>query len=139
MSDTEAKSAAPSPAEAKLASQLEFHFIRSPLFRSVPADGAWFNPDATGTIHMVFFNEYAAIPDRIIVNLDERGMFVSEGQRIAKQGMTRELEVDVVMNFADAAQFHATLGENLKQIKAVVDQSIPEEAKEIMRKAATQR
>src|SRR5258708_38660681 len=101
MSDTEAKSAAPSPAEAKPLSQAEFHFIRSPLFRSIPADGAWFGPDATGTIHLTFYNEHLPIPDKVIVNVDEKGMAVGEPQHIGKEGMIRELEADVVMNFPD--------------------------------------
>ena len=135
MSEAEAISAAPSPTEAKPASQLEFHFVRSSAFRVICADGAWFAPDATGTIHITFFNEHGPVPDKVVVNVDEQGTFIDEAERVTKAGVIRELEVDVVMSFIHAAQFHTTLGQNLKSMQEIINQTIPEEAKEIMKKA----
>lgn len=57
----------------------------------------------------------------MVVNLNEQGMAVSEdlSQRESKEGIIRELEVDVVVSIPSAVEFYRTLGENLKALKAI--------------------
>ena len=69
---------------------------------------------------MTFFNERAPIPKKVVLNVNEQGMIVSEDltQRESKDGVIREMEIDVIFSLQAALEFHKTLGENLKVIQA---------------------
>ena len=100
---------------------LKVHFIKSSCFRVVHASGAWYGGDGQGNLHLTIFNERTAIPRMTVVNLDEQGQVLGEdlSQRLSKEGVIRELEVDIVFSIPSAVQFYRTLGENLKALKAI--------------------
>lgn len=130
MSDTTQKN----PSEAKAATarfQLPVHFIKSGNFRVIHANGAWYGGDNQGNIHMTFFNERSPIPKMMVVNLNEQGIVVGEDEskRESKQGIVREMEVDIVMSFQVAMNLYQTLGENLKAIQEINKLSVSEQIK----------
>jgi hypothetical protein len=100
---------------------LQIHFIKGSNFRVVYASGAWFGGDAQQNIHLTFFNERTPIPQRLILNLNEQGTVVGEdtSKRVSKEGVIREMEVDVVFSVPSAVEFYRALGENLKALKAI--------------------
>ena len=102
--------------------QLPVHFIKSTSFRVVHANGVWYGGDNQGNIHMTFFNERSPIPRTMVVNLDERGAVIGEDitKRDSKQGIVREMEVDVVLSLQVALEFYQSLGENIKAIQATL-------------------
>jgi hypothetical protein len=57
----------------------------------------------------------------MVVNLDEHGMVVGEdsSNRDSKDGVIREMEVDVVFSIPSAVEFYRTLGENLRALRAI--------------------
>ncbi len=57
----------------------------------------------------------------MVFNLNEQGLIVSEDEskRDVKEGVIREVEMDVVFSIPAAVEFHRTLGENLKALKAI--------------------
>ncbi len=97
------------------------HFIKSSSFRVVPASGAWYGGDSQRNLHLTFFNERTPIPNKTVVNLNEQGAVVGEdlSKRVSKEGVIRELEVDVVLSIPAAVDFYKTLGENLKALNAI--------------------
>jgi len=103
--------------------QMQIHFVKSSQFRVIHANGVWYGGDSQQNLHLTFFNERAPIPKKLVFNLNEQGMVVSEDatQRDSKEGIVREMEIDVVFSLQAAVEFHKTLGENLKAIQ----QSIP--------------
>ena len=117
MSDTTPKSAAGAPG---VRLQLPIHFVKSSQFRVVHASGVWYTGDAQQNLHMTFFNERAPIPKKVVLNVNEKGMIVSEdmSQRESKEGVIREMEIDVIFSLQAALEFYKTLGENLKVIQA---------------------
>lgn len=100
---------------------LTIHFIKSTSFRVVHASGVWYGGDAQGNLHLSFFNERTPIPKKMVFNLNEQGLIVSEDEskRDVKEGVIREVEMDVVFSIPAAVEFHRTLGENLKALKAI--------------------
>ncbi len=69
---------------------------------------------------MTFFNERAPIPKKLVLNVNEQGVIMSEdmAQRESKEGVVREMEIDVIFSLQAALEFYKTLGENLKVIQA---------------------
>jgi len=99
--------------------QLPIHFIKSTCFRVVHANGVWYGGDSHGNLHLTFFNERNPIPKTLVLNLDERGIVIGEDQskRESKQGVVREMEVDIVLSLSEALELYQTLGENLKSVQ----------------------
>jgi hypothetical protein len=66
----------------------------------------------------------------MVINLDEHGAVLSEdlSKRESKQGIVREMEVDIVMSIQAARELYKTLGENIKAIQTVME--LPAELRE---------
>jgi len=96
---------------------LPVHFIKSNSFRVIHANGAWFGNDPHANLHLTFYSERTPIPQKVVFKLNDSGQFVGEelSQREGKDGVVRELEVDVVMSFTAATALYEILGNNLKQ------------------------
>lgn len=113
--------------------QMPVHFIKSSCFRVVHANGVWYGGDNQSNLHLTFFNERNPIPKKVVVNVDERGAVIGEevSQRISKQGIVREMEVDVVLSLQVAQELYMTLGENLKAFQSVAKLPVEEKIKAI--------
>ncbi len=112
MSDTNVKSAASVRA-------IPIHFVKSSQFRVIHASGVWYGGDSQQNLHLTFFNERGPIPKKLVLNLNEQGIVVSEdtAQRESKEGIVRELEVDVILSLQAALELYKTLGENIKALQ----------------------
>jgi hypothetical protein len=101
--------------------QMPIHFIKSSQFRVIHASGVWYGGDAQQNLHLSFFNERSPIPKKVVLNLNEQGIVLSEDEskRDMKEGFIREVEVDVILSIPGAVEFYKTLGENLKALKAI--------------------
>lgn len=121
MSDATTKEAAAAKGSAAVKLQVPIHFIKSTCFRVVHANGVWYGGDNQGNLHLTFFNERNPIPRKVVFNVNEKGAVLGEdaSQRDSKEGVVREMEVDVVMSLRAAQELYATLGENLKAFQAV--------------------
>lgn len=82
--------------------EVHFHYLKSPAFRSIHADGASGGLTPRGGFHMALFAERAPIPQETIHELDSEGGIKQERARIAKEGIIRELQVDVFMSMDTA-------------------------------------
>jgi hypothetical protein len=97
--------------------QIPVHFVKSTFFRVIHADGVWFGGDPNGNIHLAFFNERQPIPEQIVATGGPHGIVEDESQRVAKDGVEREIEIDVVLSFQTATFINNVLGENLKNMR----------------------
>ncbi len=100
---------------------LKVHFIKSSCFRVVHASGVWYGGDGHNNLHLTVFNERNAIPRMVVVNVNEQGQVMGEdqSQRQSKEGVIREMEVDLVFSMRDAVEFYKSLGDNLRALKAI--------------------
>ena len=119
MSDTKSAETIGSSTVVPLPKALDVNFIKSSQFRVIHASGVWYGGDAQKNLHLTFFNERSAIPRKIVLNLNEKGEIVGEdaSQRDSKEGIIREMEVDVILSFQAAMELYNSLGENLKVIQ----------------------
>ncbi len=98
---------------------IEFHYIKSNLFRAIHADGAYGGVTARGYIHLSFNNERRAIPRRTILSLDAETQTSRETVIETREGVVRELEVDVLMDEVSTAELIDWLKAKLDQLRAV--------------------
>ncbi|HEY3852889.1 MAG TPA: hypothetical protein VGO67_00685 [Verrucomicrobiae bacterium] len=121
MGETIPKNAPNAPEAAQRTIQLPIHFIKSSHFRVVHACGAWYGGDSERNLHLTFFNERTAIPKKMVLNVNEQGMIVGEDVQLrdSKEGVIREMEVDIIFSVPAAVEFYKTLGDNLKRLNAI--------------------
>jgi hypothetical protein len=119
MSDTNPKGTQAAQSGSEVQLQLPIHFIKSSQFRVIHASGAWYGGDTQQNLHITFFNERNPIPKKVVLNVNGKGMVLNEDmtKRESKEGVVREMEVDVILSLQAAIEFHKTLGENLKAIQ----------------------
>jgi len=100
---------------------LSFHYIKSHHFRVVHADGIIGGPTPRGLLHFAIYSERQSIPQLIVQNITmsadgKQARLGDEVERIGKDGVTRELEVDLVMDRKTAAELHKWLGQRLAEL-----------------------
>ena len=74
---------------------VEFHYIKSNSFRVVHADGVWGGTTPRGYIAMSLFSERAPIPRKLIHEIMPDGILGQETGRESRDGIIREVEVEV--------------------------------------------
>lgn len=84
-----------------------FDYLKSPQFRTVYAAGTIGAVTPNGHIHFSLFNERPAIPRQMVHRLTEQGKLGEEitERRVSREGIVREMEVDVVMTVETAKSF----------------------------------
>ena len=96
-----------------------FDYIKSPQFRSIHADGAIGGITPNGQLHFVLFNERTAIPRQLVHMLKDDGTLGAEieERRIVREGIVREMDVDVYMPIAAAESLCTWLQEKIAETK----------------------
>lgn len=102
--------------------KIKFHFIKSNAFRVVYADGAIGGLAQRGMINMAFYNERRALPQVTEVEFGPDGATASDEKVIeTREGVVREVEVNVIMTIAAAEELHSWLGERIGEIRAILE------------------
>ncbi len=99
---------------------LDFHYIKSNLFRVAHADGAFGSIMPQGNLHMMFFAERPVIPNVIKYHLLPTGQLGPEGSRESKTGVVREVEVDVIMSVAAAKGVRDWLDQRIREMEGLL-------------------
>lgn len=102
--------------------QIEFNFIKSNFFRVVRADGAFGGLAPNGAIHMGIYSERSPIPKRIFHDVGPGGELGPEltEKREGRGAVVREMEVDVVLEIAQAMALRQWLDERIHQYEKIV-------------------
>jgi hypothetical protein len=109
-------------------SELSFHLIKGTLFRVIYVDGAFGGVTPKLDIRMAVFNERQPIPGVMVQRITPEGTLGDEiiERRVVKKGVVREVEADLVMDYATAKSIHEWLGRKLEEIKSHMKQNIEE-------------
>jgi hypothetical protein len=114
----------PKPATKKTVAppQMEFDFIKSNFFRVVRGDGAFGGIAPNGAIHMGIFSERTPFPQKTVHNIGPTGDLGSElrEQREGRKAIIREMEVDVVLEIAQAIALRQWLDERIQQYATLI-------------------
>jgi hypothetical protein len=113
--------------------EIEFHYQKSPIYRTVHADGAYGGNTPSGYIAVTFYSERSAIPRNMIsdVTYDEQGQpsLGPERQVEGLEGVMRQLEVSVMLDINSSRNLYSWLRRHLGQLETQL--GIPEDERVI--------
>ncbi len=93
---------------------MQIHFVKSPDFRAVYAEGAWGGLTPTLFVRMSFYTHYREIPEAIHYRVESENRLVETG-RTGSQRMIREVQADVTMPLEAARSLRDWLSTRLDE------------------------
>lgn len=98
---------------------ITFHYLKTQNFRTIHADGVIGNITPAGYIHMAVYTERPAIPQEMIQKVNPDGTLgeVIPEKTIVRDGIVREMDVDVLMSVAAAKSIKSWLEDKIKDIE----------------------
>jgi hypothetical protein len=100
--------------------EVTFNYFKSQFFRVIHADGAWGGVSPRGDIHISFYNERIAIPDKSRLRISESGTAVRPEEFESTSAIVREVEVDVVVDLTTAIQLREWLNNKIKTLETII-------------------
>lgn len=107
----------PSKAEADPVTRpksVRIEYVKSPLHRSIHAEGAWGGINGRRMVVFSFWNERGSMPSEVVHEVKSEGTL---GRVIARSprepAIVRQFEVEVFMNLDDAKAFRNWLDEKI--------------------------
>jgi hypothetical protein len=97
--------------------QIDFHFLKSPEYRSYHTDGVIGAFTPKGAIYISFYLERGPIPQKMTFEITVDGQVGSPLSQEGKTGIIRELECGVAMDLRAATDLRDTLNKMFDQIK----------------------
>lgn len=114
------KSKTSSPVHEK---HIEFHYQKSPQYRSIHCDGFYGGTTPRGYVAVSFFNERAPIPRQAVRKIisEDNGQIIAGTEDVLESlhGIVRHIESTVFMDLNTAREFHEWIGESLKHLEEI--------------------
>lgn len=101
-----------------MAEEVQFFYEKSNHFRVVHADGVYGGITPMGYLHFALYNERHPIPKVSALPISDGRPAGPEVVKEKKDGIFREVEVDVIMDINIAIAFKQWLDEKVKALKA---------------------
>jgi hypothetical protein len=102
--------------DESLPRRIEARYVKSSTYRVVHADGVWGGPTPQGNIFMAPYAEHWTNPDSLVYEVAPGGRLTPE-RREVEQGITRELEVGIVMSLRTAKSLLEWLRGRIEQME----------------------
>ena len=99
-----------------VAPTVAFDYIKSPIFRSIRADGVVGGLTPSGHMHMAFYSEREAIPRRVIQEINQDGSLGKTRGVQTRDSIVREMDIDVFLTKDVAEALHEWLGKIIKEL-----------------------
>jgi len=100
-------------AQTPIPKSVRFHYIKSSQFRVVFAEGGIGGITPNGMIHLALFNERPAIPREMVHTVNPDGTLGGVEESVGREGVVREMEVDLMLNLAAAKRIQVWLAEKI--------------------------
>ena len=110
-------------AKSGLPTQIAFHYVKSPRFRTVPGDGVVGGITPEGKIHFAVYSERAAIPQLVVHEIEPDGKVGKALDQVGKTGIVRDLEVDIVLDEPIAKLLRDWLTDRLNEVEKLTAQA----------------
>jgi hypothetical protein len=94
-----------------------FHYLKSPDFRTIHADGIIGGITPQGILHGSLWAQRAPIPREVTMVVEPDGKLGQEVARVGRDGVVRELQVDVMFNLAAALEIRDWLDKQIEQLE----------------------
>ena len=95
----------------------DFHFIKSNSFRVVHCDGVWGGTTPRGYITMSVYSERSPLPQKTTHQVLDHGLIGQETGKEGKEGIIREVDVEVIMDLSMAESLVTWLEGHIKFLK----------------------
>ena len=96
---------------------INYHFIKSNGFRVVHCDGMWGGVTPRGYITMSIFSERWPLPQKTTHKVLDGGHIDAEIKRDLKDGIVREVDVEVILDLGTAESMVTWLQEHISTLK----------------------
>ncbi len=96
---------------------LDFHYLKTPSFRSYHVDGALGGFTPSGDLYMELFVERYPTPQTVRYKLSPEGRLEGEISRTGKDGIIREVEAAIIMNMNTATTLRDWLDKRIKEFQ----------------------
>ncbi len=103
--------------------RIKFDYIKSQFFRGVHVDGVFGGITPSGkSIRMSVWNERWPIPKQTVHETDDKGKLIKEiiSERISRDAIVREVEMDLVMDLDCAKQMRDWLSRKIEEYDEVL-------------------
>jgi len=110
----------PQAATKKLPAKMRFNYIKSNQFRTIHYDGIHGGLTPQGKIQLAVFSERFPIPRETVHEIVGKGIgkeFLEE--RVARPGIVREIEANIVMDRKQAESLRGWLDDRLRDLDAL--------------------
>lgn len=99
-----------------------FEYLKSQYFRVIHADGAIGSVTPHGHIHVAIYSERPAIPRKMAFARTDQGALGAElpEERVAREGIVREMDVDIIMSVAVAESLKTWLSTKIDEARLVI-------------------
>lgn len=103
----------------ELPTKVQFHFLKSPLYRTIHVDGAFGGVTPRGLLNLLLFSERFPIPDVTLHAVTAEGGIGPEllDDRQSRSGVVRELEVGAVMTLGAARALREWLDRHITRLE----------------------
>jgi hypothetical protein len=103
------------------AQDVDIYFCNSPDFRSFHAVGVWYGGDPQQNLHLSFYTERTPLPEKVVLKINPDGTPAGydESRQVVKKCIVREIKADISLTIPAAVDLYKSLGDNLKNLKAI--------------------
>jgi len=103
--------------------KVRFHYIKSNHFRVIHVDGAHGGITPTGMIQVAFHNDRSPIPQQVVSTVHENGTLGREiaEERVSRDGVVREVEVEAIMSLDTARALRKWLDEKIQSLEDLLE------------------
>lgn len=108
--------------EPDKSSAIGVFYQRSRHYRTIQPDGAQMGITPRGRLQFTLFTDQKPMPEYVLHEITPEGNLGGPREEVVKEGFIREVEVNVIMDFAAAVSFLNVLQSTLKQVKEIQDQ-----------------
>jgi hypothetical protein len=108
---------------SKTRKEITFHYIKSSFFRVIHCNGFFGGVTPNLEIHMSPYNERNPIPQSSVQEVKPDGTLGDEirERRVARDGMVREIEVDIYMNLGVAKSLRTWLDGKITELEKILE------------------
>jgi hypothetical protein len=103
----------------KMLESVKFFYQKSQFFRVIHADGVMGGLTPHGLLHFGFYSERPAFPQSQVHNFSPEGVMSDPVSTEGKDGLVRELDVDVIMSRKTAIEFRDWLDTRIKEFETL--------------------
>jgi hypothetical protein len=118
------------PTDSDDPTKIGIHYQRSRHYRTINADGAQFGITPRGALQFTLFTDQASLPEYVLHEITPEGKLGKPIDQIKKEGIVREVAVNIIMDINTATAFIGVFQETLERAKQIQAGQTPEDAGE---------